>query len=235
MSKAGRTIVGIFDLLIGLSYLIGAFLIQYMISIISGILGGIPGGNFIGDVVFTFLHLPITVLGFVLLGIFWIILGIGLFMDQEWAVLLTKIMAILSLIGSIITCNCIGIILAIIILYLVKSEKKVERIKTVKERYREPDRRCTECGRSIPFDAVGCPYCGFRFKKHFEESQPKKHQEKKEPVEKINEDINEKIKEKETEFIKPDKESEKKYRFCPECGSKLGGSPKFCPECGKQL
>ena len=81
----------------------------------------IPG---IRDLLMQIMGLDIVIIGLALVGIFWIIIAIGLFLEQEWAVILTKILAILYLIGSLFTCNCIGFILAIIVLYLLKGEKE---------------------------------------------------------------------------------------------------------------
>jgi len=39
-------------------------------------------------------------------------------------------------------------------------DEKTKGEKTIK---REIDRRCPNCGRVIPFDAITCPYCSKRF------------------------------------------------------------------------
>ena len=49
----------------------------------------------------------------------------------------------------------IGLIIWLIIRPPIGGEKK------------EPDRRCPNCGRIIPFDAKICPYCGKKFEDNF--------------------------------------------------------------------
>ena len=229
MSKAGKQVVGIFAFINGAFNLIFAFMYLFFIGLIADFFRDIP---LIGDIIRNLVYESllnivggqIVLMGFVLVGILWIILGIGLFMDQGWAVLITKILAILYLIGSILTCNCIGFILAIIVLYLLKSEKEKREIY-IHEKHKAPDRRCTNCGREIPFDSMACPYCGKKFETFFKSEQkpipPAKHDKK-------SKEIEEKTK-------KEEETPASTLNFCPECGTKLEDNPKFCPECGTKI
>jgi len=78
----------------------------------------------------------------------------------------------------------IGVILFIILIaYLLGGKKTVvqtqqmapasapiiirEESKETPKQESKPDRRCPDCGRTIPFDADLCPYCGTRFKKNY--------------------------------------------------------------------
>jgi hypothetical protein len=82
----------------------------YGIPFVGGLIQGMVGGFF-----------GIILMIIIVLGIIWIILAVGLFMDQAWAATAAMILAIVSLIVSIANCNCIGIILAIIIIWLLKD------------------------------------------------------------------------------------------------------------------
>jgi hypothetical protein len=58
---------------------------------------------------------------------------------------------------------CTGPLMFIgIILVIVRFIFPVE-IKTIQSPTSESARYCTNCGRSIPFDARICPYCGKQF------------------------------------------------------------------------
>ncbi len=79
-----------------------------------------------------------------------------------------------------------------------------------------PNRRCPECGRSIPFDAKRCPYCEKDFE-HRKISQVEK---------------------KEVKEIKEEKklvEKKELLQFCHECGKRLNEDVDFCPYCGNKL
>ena len=126
----------------------------------------------------------------------------------------------------------IGVILFIILIaYLLGGKKTVvqtqqmapasapiiirEEPKETPKQESKSDRRCPDCGRIIPDDAELCPYCGKKFKKHY------------------NEDISDTKKEK-----KPSTKSEKIERFpefCSNCGSKTEEVTLFCIKCGKKL
>ena len=45
------------------------------------------------------------------------------------------------------------------------SGKQTVIVKQPVKQKQEPDRRCPNCGRVIPFDAIICPYCQHDFKK----------------------------------------------------------------------
>ena len=45
------------------------------------------------------------------------------------------------------------------------NEKKTVIVKKPVTQKQEPDRRCPNCGRAIPFDAIICPYCKRDFEK----------------------------------------------------------------------
>ena len=51
----------------------------------------------------------------------------------------------------VILTGIIGLIIWLVVRPPIGGEKK------------EPDRRCPNCGRSIPFDARVCTYCGKKF------------------------------------------------------------------------
>jgi uncharacterized membrane protein YvbJ len=80
---------------------------------------------------------------------------------------------------------------------------------------RKPERRCPECGHAIPHDARLCPYCGKKFKSHFE-------------AEKVDDGQEEKTK-------KESKEKTRRPKFCPECGQRLEDDVSFCTNCGTKL
>lgn len=123
------------------------------------------------------------------------------------------------------TCCVLGIIgvvfFIIFIAYLLGGKKTVVQTQqtaappvvihreTPKEKQKS-ERRCPECGRVIPEDAKVCPYCGKKFKSHFEE-------------------------EKEEETKKQLKEKTKSPKHCPECGVKLDEGLDFCTNCGNKL
>ena len=80
------------------------------------------------------------------------------------------------------------------------------------------DRRCPGCGRVIPEDVKMCPYCGKKFKSHFDKE---KEEESKEEEEK-NKDLS--------------KKKTKTPKHCPECGFKLEEENlNFCPSCGSKF
>jgi hypothetical protein len=232
MSKAGRKVVGIFAAFFGIFNLILAGVYTFYLQMIQGFINPILRMLPINaEQIFNYVVggvLPI--IGLVVIGIIWLLIAYGLFTDQEWAALLAKILAILYLIGSIFTCNCIGIVLAIIVLYLLKSENVTEKHIIYKQPIdKEPDRRCTNCGRSIPFDSLGCPYCGKQFEdfydKQLKEKTPDKQKQKETSEKKSSKEIKEEKK----------PSSEEKLQFCDNCGKKIEGSPKFCSECGTKL
>jgi hypothetical protein len=79
----------------------------------------------------------------------------------------------------------------------------------------KPDRRCPNCGRIIPFDAVTCPYCSKKFES---DSTEKK--------------VEEEPKSKETKK----KNKAKSPKHCPDCGVKLEEEDlNFCPNCGNKF
>jgi len=199
-------------------YLILALAPVIFINLISGFLDSIPAGSYIGDIFLGVLHLEIIFYLFLILGLFWVALAIGLFLNQGWAVILTKIMAILSLLGSILSCNCIGIIVAIIILYLVKSDRMDDYDRPIKRS--KPQRHCPGCGRNIPFNAKSCQYCGKQFNTY--------HNEKKYAKQNV-------TSQKVYDMKKSKKDISKRTIYCPECGTQMKGNARFCPECGKNL
>lgn len=87
--------------------------------------------------------------------------------------------------GTCCVLGIVGIILFILIIaYLLGGKKTVVHtyqsaptappVIIHKETPREKpksDRRCPSCGRTIPFDAKLCPYCGKKFNNHFKEEQ----------------------------------------------------------------
>ncbi len=212
MSKAGRQVVGIFSIFFGIFNLLMAYFYfsfyQAIYQVIGPVISMLPTEL---RTSFTVLMSgDITIISLALIGIFWIIIGIGLFLDQEWAAIFAKILAILYLIGSIFTCNCIGFILAIIILYLLKSEKNVQYQQNQQTIQKDNDRRCPNCGRIIPFNSVICPFCGKRFETFFEKKENNKALEK--------------IEEKQTDVKK-----------CPKCSAVIEDDANFCPECGEKV
>jgi len=220
MGTTGRKVVGILNIIHGVTWLIFPLLIGLFVGAISGLISNVPGGSSATGMLLGSGLIIIAIPA--LIGIFWVVLGVGLFMDQEWAAKLTMIFAILTLIGSFFTCNCIGFIFSIIIIFLVKGEKKKEA--------KAPERHCTNCGRNIPFDALACPYCGKNFQSHLQQPQPTT-EPKPAPVAEPKE-----TKKAEKESGKTEeKPPTKGKKFCPECGNKIEGSPKFCPECGNKV
>jgi len=104
MGTTGRKVVGILNIIHGVTWLIFPLLIGFFVgSIASMIPGNVPG---LSDTTGMLLGGSLIIIAIpALIGIFWIILGVGLFMDQEWAAKLTMIFAILTLIGSFFFCH----------------------------------------------------------------------------------------------------------------------------------
>lgn len=100
-----------------------------------------------------------------------------------------------------------------------------EKVKDFKEKNKSlnSNRRCPDCGRKIPEDAKLCPYCGKKFKMHFEEEEVKENKETKQEI----------VKENNKETVKEEKGKSPKY--CPECGAKLDEDLNFCTKCGNKL
>ena len=88
---------------------------------------------------------------YLLFFIIWIILGIWVYNDAkergENGALWLIIVLVLGIIGLII--------------WLLVRPKTV--LIEAKSQILQPDRRCPNCGRIIPFDAKICPYCGKKF------------------------------------------------------------------------
>lgn len=68
---------------------------------------------------------------------------------------------------------CLVVILLIVVIIILIAMAAAGSKKTVvvekndsEPISKEPDRRCPECGRGIPFDAKICPYCGKKFKEY---------------------------------------------------------------------
>ena len=139
--------------------------------------------------------------------------------------------------GNCCVLGIIGVVLFIILIaYLLGGKKTVVQTQQyatpsppiiIEQRPSPPtethsksklERRCPSCGRGIPDDANLCPYCGKKFKTHFEEEYEE------EP----------KI-EKEEKTKKESKEKIKTPKFCPECGVKLDEGLDFCTNCGIKL
>jgi rRNA maturation endonuclease Nob1 len=83
-----------------------------------------------------------------------------------------------------------------------------------------PHRRCPECGRVIPDDAKLCPYCGKKFKIHYEEEHEKDNEISPITNKKNNEEID-------------NRPNTSKY--CRNCGEKIEGNIKYCKNCGNKL
>jgi len=202
MGTTGRKVVGILNIIHGVTWLIFPLLIGLFVGgIASMIPGNVPG---LSDATSLLVGGSLIIIAIpALIGIFWIILGVGLFMDQEWAAKLTMVFAILTLIGSFFTCNCIGFIFSIIIIFLVKGEKKKEA--------KAPERHCPNCGRNIPFDALACP-----------KSAPATEPKETKKTEKEPEKTEEKPPTKGKKFC-PEcgNKIEGSPKFCPECGNKI--------------
>ena len=62
---------------------------------------------------------------------------------------------LLLLLLATIFLNIIGLIIVIVIWLAIRPPIGGEK--------KEPDRRCPNCGRSIPMDAKTCPYCAKKF------------------------------------------------------------------------
>ena len=58
---------------------------------------------------------------------------------------------------------CTGPMILIGIILLIVGLIFPVEVKTIQPPISPPTRFCTNCGRSIPFDAKICPYCGKKF------------------------------------------------------------------------
>lgn len=128
--------------------------------------------------------------------------------------------------GTCCVLGIIGVVLFIILIaYLLGGKKTVvqtqqsaappviirETSKVEKEKAEKTERKCPDCGRNIPFDAKLCPYCGKKFKLHFEE-EPK--------IEKKQEKVEEK---------------NNIPKYCAKCGTRTEKALNFCTNCGNKL
>jgi RNA polymerase subunit RPABC4/transcription elongation factor Spt4 len=250
MGKTGRQVVGIFAGFFGVVNIVIAGLYSYYFYMIDSTIGPFIRvfPNEVRNIIYTLVGGNyLTLIGFVLVGIFWFIIAYGLLNDMDWAVILAKILAILYLIGSIFTCNCIGLILSIIVLYLLKSEKddlvKDKGKKEDSKKSKDSDRRCPNCGRVIPFDAVLCPYCGNKFRTFFHH-EPKAEKKKDDSIPLITPLPSDKDKGKDSKDkiknIKDDKKKKKTgkktdVKSCHVCGASIKKTAKFCTKCGTKF
>ena len=65
------------------------------------------------------------------------------------------ILWVLLLILATIFLNIIGLVIVIVVWLVIRPPIGGEK--------KEPDRRCPNCGRTIPMDAKACPYCAKKF------------------------------------------------------------------------
>jgi RNA polymerase subunit RPABC4/transcription elongation factor Spt4 len=126
-----------------------------------------------------------------------------------------------------------------------KKSESIEKTPS-NEKSSKSERRCPSCGRAIPDGAILCPFCGKKFANHFEEEEKpleKLPQKEERPVETVEEELKEGVKDETTKEDKIEEPKQKegkvakkqeiqKSKFCFECGAKLEDSPKFCPMCG---
>jgi ribosomal protein S27AE len=103
-----------------------------------------------------------------MLGAIFLILGIGLLgiplFDNK---LLSKVNDVTALGFILIVIGLLGIFISMISGLLILLGIILVAVGTtynpLKEKVDNKDRYCPRCGRSIPFDAVVCPYCKYDF------------------------------------------------------------------------
>jgi predicted RNA-binding Zn-ribbon protein involved in translation (DUF1610 family) len=107
-----------------------------------------------------------------------------------------------------------GIIVLIIGMTLLRKTKGTSLIPNINPFFSNSKiRNCPDCGRSIPWDAIRCPYCSKEFQ----------------TVEQ-NPTIQQKV------FNDASESTVKTHqKFCTACGSELEEGLKFCPNCGIAL
>lgn len=107
----------------------------------------------------------------------------------------------------------IGTFLFILGLSLLKNSQDVS-IFDLQPRFGNQPRNCVQCGRSIPFDARLCPYCGHNY----------------EPTPQLTPNIRSLSSKSQTTNI-----PQSNGKFCKACGNKIEQDIKFCPFCGSEL
>jgi len=111
-------------------------------------------------------------------GTYFIVVGWAILNTKSWAYYTALITCIISMIFAfffIIFSPIYLLILflfvaaAIVLFYYRNMYIRDEQKTSAYPRY-EPSqgRRCTNCGRPIPFDAILCPYCGKKFKNYLD-------------------------------------------------------------------